>query len=292
MNNLENRLIDGNIRFLQKIYKGMEDLNTDNEKSTPPILILTCMDPRIDVHRIFQLNLGDAFVLKNAGNTYTTDVLRSLLVAIIEYGVKHILVLGHLDCGMSKIKLIEFKKKIKFSLSLKELKDFFKPFNDEIQHIKKQINKLKALPQIPSNVEILGMIYDPMTGIVFEKSYIENYDTMKEFAKDYISLVEIKDQERSKKVKDQNFKPQIIQKTILLDKESINEQKNAAFHLEDKVLNINLKQEIPEEKKTLSEEIDNKGEFKIEIPRIMRPQIRFPKIRVHIPFLKKNNPNT
>ncbi|MDE1974157.1 MAG: hypothetical protein KGI48_13320 [Hyphomicrobiales bacterium] len=39
--------------------------------------IVTCMDARISVVRIFGLELGEAHVLRNAGGLVTDDVLRS-----------------------------------------------------------------------------------------------------------------------------------------------------------------------------------------------------------------------
>ena len=56
------------------------------------------MDPRIDIHRIFQLEPGDVIVLRNAGNIFTQDMIRSLIIAIFKYKIKYIVILGHLDC--------------------------------------------------------------------------------------------------------------------------------------------------------------------------------------------------
>jgi Carbonic anhydrase len=44
-------------------------------------VVVTCMDTRIDVFRIFGLDPGDAHVLRNAGGLVTDDVLRSLVIS-------------------------------------------------------------------------------------------------------------------------------------------------------------------------------------------------------------------
>ena len=82
MEDIIERLINGNNRYQWEILQENENIEKDHTIPKIPLLILTCMDSRIDVHRIFQLKPGDALVLRNAGNQYTEDVLRSILIAI------------------------------------------------------------------------------------------------------------------------------------------------------------------------------------------------------------------
>ncbi len=92
------RLVDGNAlfvkgadqAFLRKLAGGQH----------PFIAILACSDSRVVPERIFDLNLGDAFVVRVAGNTAADPVVMGSL----EYAVQHlhvgsILVLGHTGCG-------------------------------------------------------------------------------------------------------------------------------------------------------------------------------------------------
>ncbi|MFW9785498.1 MAG: carbonic anhydrase, partial [Candidatus Heimdallarchaeota archaeon] len=65
---MEKILIEGNLKFKRKILEDLESIEVERKVPRYPVLILTCMDPRIDVHRIFQLKPGDVFVLRNAGN--------------------------------------------------------------------------------------------------------------------------------------------------------------------------------------------------------------------------------
>ena len=102
---IEQSLVEGNKQYQWKIIQEEESTHIDGKIPTYPVLILTCMDSRIDVYRIFQLKPGEVFVLRNAGNVYTEDILRSVLVAIHIYNIQCIVVLGHLDCGMKKLHL-------------------------------------------------------------------------------------------------------------------------------------------------------------------------------------------
>ena len=86
---IEEKFVEGNLKFKWKIMEGLENIEIEKDIPKYPILILTCMDPRIDVHRIFQLNPGDVFILRNAGNIYTIDMLRSIIFAIVKYQIKY-----------------------------------------------------------------------------------------------------------------------------------------------------------------------------------------------------------
>lgn len=62
--------------------------------------ILSCSDSRVVPERIFNLNLGDAFVVRVAGNSVADPgALGSLEYAVEHLHVKDIVVLGHSGCG-------------------------------------------------------------------------------------------------------------------------------------------------------------------------------------------------
>jgi len=91
-------LVDGNARFratsdpavLAKLSKGQQ----------PFVAILTCSDSRVVPERIFNLHLGDAFVVRVAGNSVADPgALGSLEYAFEHLHVKSIVVLGHTGCG-------------------------------------------------------------------------------------------------------------------------------------------------------------------------------------------------
>lgn len=65
----------------------------------PFVCIVTCSDSRVIPETVFSLGLGDAFVIRVAGN-----IIGPLELGSIEYAVEHlkvplVFVLGHTDCG-------------------------------------------------------------------------------------------------------------------------------------------------------------------------------------------------
>lgn len=68
-------------------------------QQTPRVAIFGCADSRLSAEIIFDLGLGDAFVVRNAGQVVTESVLGSLEYAVGVLGVPLVLVLAHDECG-------------------------------------------------------------------------------------------------------------------------------------------------------------------------------------------------
>ncbi len=72
------------------------------------LAILTCMDARIGVDALFNLNLGDAHVIRNAGGIATSDAIRSLAASQRLLGTEEIVVVQHTDCGVHSMSPEDF----------------------------------------------------------------------------------------------------------------------------------------------------------------------------------------
>jgi carbonic anhydrase len=64
------------------------------------VAIVTCMDARIDPHRLLGLEVGDAHVIRNAGAVITDDVLRSLAISQRLLATQEVVVILHSECGL------------------------------------------------------------------------------------------------------------------------------------------------------------------------------------------------
>jgi carbonic anhydrase len=83
----------------KKWIKNKDGSNTVNDSLRT--IVLSCVDSRVPVEKIFDAKPGELLVLKNAGNVITEDILRSVLVAIFELKARFLIILGHTRCGMS-----------------------------------------------------------------------------------------------------------------------------------------------------------------------------------------------
>ncbi len=96
-------LRDGNRRFVagtpEHPHQDVEHRAALSQGQRPLVAIFGCADSRLSAEIIFDVGLGDAFVVRNAGQVVSTDVLGSLEYAVGVLGVPLILVLGHDACG-------------------------------------------------------------------------------------------------------------------------------------------------------------------------------------------------
>ena len=97
------RLKDGNDRFIAgETLHPHQDAQRRKElehKQKPFAVIFGCSDSRLAAEIIFDLGLGDAFVIRTAGQVIDNAVLGTLEYAIDVLGTPLIMVLGHDSCG-------------------------------------------------------------------------------------------------------------------------------------------------------------------------------------------------
>jgi carbonic anhydrase len=96
-------LIEGNHRFISGSpshpRQGIERLGALAEIQKPFAALFGCSDSRLSAEIIFDVGLGDLFVVRNAGQVIAETILGSLEYAVEVLQVPLILVLGHDECG-------------------------------------------------------------------------------------------------------------------------------------------------------------------------------------------------
>lgn len=96
-------MLRGNSRFVggdpEHPRQDVERRETVAGGQAPLAAIFGCSDSRLAAEIIFDLGLGDAFVVRNAGQVMSDSVLGSLEYAVGVLHVPLILVLGHDECG-------------------------------------------------------------------------------------------------------------------------------------------------------------------------------------------------
>jgi carbonic anhydrase len=108
-------LVEGYKRFRTEGYveqKARFD-HLASEGQAPPIMIISCCDSRVDPATIFDTVPGQVFALRNVANLvppYETGgglhgVSAAIEFGVLGLGVKHIVVLGHAQCGGIKAAL-------------------------------------------------------------------------------------------------------------------------------------------------------------------------------------------
>ena len=96
-------LQDGNARFIagetEHPHQDAQRRKDLAQSQKPFAVIFGCSDSRLAAEIIFDLGLGDTFVIRTAGQVIDNAVLGSLEYAIEVLGTPLIMVLGHDSCG-------------------------------------------------------------------------------------------------------------------------------------------------------------------------------------------------
>jgi carbonic anhydrase len=98
------RLAAGNKRFVAGALTNNSDGLVERRLAltghqAPFVTILSCSDSRVPLELVFDQNVGDLFVFRNAGNFVVDSVLGTLEYGYASLGVKLIVVMGHEQCG-------------------------------------------------------------------------------------------------------------------------------------------------------------------------------------------------
>ncbi len=135
------------------------------------LAVVACMDARLMVDQMLGLNTGDAHIIRNAGGLVTSDALRSLIISHHLLGTQEFIIINHTDCGMLTFKDEELRAKLQQETGTATDAPFhFHAFSDLEGNVREQIEKVKAHPWMPRQIQVRGFIYDVRTGKLSEVS--------------------------------------------------------------------------------------------------------------------------
>ena len=155
-------LLQNNAEYAAEFDKG--------DLSSPPrtaLAVVTCMDARIDVHRILGLAEGEAHVIRNAGGVVTDDVVRSLTISQRLLGTSEVMLVMHSKCGMLGLVDEELGASVQADSGISP-PWAFEGFPDLGHALLEGLAKLRASPFLPHRDGIRGFTYDVETGLLRE----------------------------------------------------------------------------------------------------------------------------
>jgi carbonic anhydrase len=127
------------------------------------LAVLTCMDARIDLDAMLDLELGDAHVVRNAGAVATTDVVRTLAASQRLLGTEEIVVVQHTDCGIHRMDPAVFAADVARDTGVEV--DWEVPATDSpLTTLAMTLEILRNSPEIPHRDRIRGYVLQLDTG--------------------------------------------------------------------------------------------------------------------------------
>ena len=127
------------------------------------LAVVSCMDARLETHKLLGLKEGDAHVMRNAGGVVSDDVIRSLVISQRLLGTREIMLIHHADCGMLGFRDDDVKDAIQEETGLRPAFSF-EAFRDLEQDVRQSIARIQANPFIPHKDRVRGFIDDCATG--------------------------------------------------------------------------------------------------------------------------------
>jgi len=140
------------------------------------LIVVSCLDHRVDPAIVLGLRLGDAPVIRNAGGRVTPAVIediaflaflagqlfgRQLADALFEVAVIH-----HTQCGTSFLADPGFRDQAAVATGVPAATLEASAVTDPHVTAKADVERLLASPSIPSTVSVSGHVYDIATGRV------------------------------------------------------------------------------------------------------------------------------
>ena len=162
-------LYERNARFVESFDDGA--LPIDPALS---LVILTCVDARVDPAHFAGLELGDAFVLRNPGARVTDAVAREVatvwtLLDLVGGSTPalELAIIHHTRCGVGRFSDPEVAAEVTRRFGSSELIDAY-AIGDHEATMAGDIDRLRANPMVPRGLEVSGHMYDIVTGRLSE----------------------------------------------------------------------------------------------------------------------------
>ena len=154
----------------------------------PEAIIVSCADSRVAPEILFDVGVGDIFVIRVAGNVIDgagAAVKGSIEYAVAELNVPLILILGHSGCGAVKSAIQHIDNKDSLPGAINGLVELIKPAvamskglhgdtleNAIRQNVQTGVGRLQSLEPIlaprvkDGTLKVVGAVYDLLTGSV------------------------------------------------------------------------------------------------------------------------------
>ncbi|MBV8455573.1 MAG: hypothetical protein JO122_03030 [Acetobacteraceae bacterium] len=174
MNNLDSMLERNKIFAAQQ--STANTLMPSLPRALPKVkaIIIGCADMRVDPAHVLGIKPGEAVVMRNIGGRITPGILQELgllgrigeVAGEIAGGGEefHIVVLQHTDCGITRLTGDPAMLAQYFQVKEGELKS--KVVTDPRAAVAADVAFLRAIPALPADWLVSGLVYDVATGLV------------------------------------------------------------------------------------------------------------------------------
>jgi carbonic anhydrase len=138
-----------------------------------PVLMITCLDPRVEPAAVLGVGLGDALVVRNAGGRVTRAVIED--VAFISFmgeqmnpvgPLFEVAVIHHTRCGTAALANEEFRAAFAQRTRFDDAELAREAVLDPAATVRADVERLLSAPEVSPRITVSGHVYDLETGLV------------------------------------------------------------------------------------------------------------------------------
>lgn len=140
---------------------------------TLSMLVVGCLDPRVDPAQILGLELGDAMVVRNMGGRVTPDVIDTIAFvselagqAVPEGPLFEVAVIHHTECGARALADDRFRRTYAERIGADEAALRERAILDPAASVASDVGRLRAAGSLSPRVTVSGHVYDISTGLL------------------------------------------------------------------------------------------------------------------------------
>lgn len=132
------------------------------------LVVLTCIDSRLDPLAILGLKAGDAKIIRNAGARVTNDALRSLVITVNVLSVDRVCVVHHTDCAMAGHDDGPIRDAVAATTGADATGWDFHSMPDELAAIHADLELIRTCELLPDDLVVGAFVFDVHTGRLTE----------------------------------------------------------------------------------------------------------------------------
>jgi len=137
------------------------------------LMVITCLDPRVDPAHFLGLGLGDAIVIRNVGGRVTPEVINDVAFigqlaesALPDSPLFEAAVIHHTQCGTGALADDTFRHRYAERIGAEESALREHAVLDPAATVTRDVERLRSAPAISPRVTVSGHVYDVVSGLV------------------------------------------------------------------------------------------------------------------------------
>ena len=137
------------------------------------LLVVSCLDPRVDPAHVLGLDLGDAMVIRNGGGRVTPEVINNIAFvaqlaakAVPDGPLFEVAVIHHTQCGAGALADDHFRHRYAEQIGVDEATLRDRAVLDPAATVATDVDRLCSAEVLSPRIALSGHVYDVASGMV------------------------------------------------------------------------------------------------------------------------------